>query len=472
VTTKLLLKSGFWYTATSFLTRAMVFITMPIFTRILTKEQYGDFNVFANWQATLLIICGLEVYSTINRARFDFDGEGELDGYITSALTLSATFTGVLFILFLALPHLFDRLLLLDRRYILIMFLYLMTYPSFATFQAKQRIEYRYKLSAGLAFVLLALSYLLSLSLTLSMKSDRLFGRIFGQYILYIAAGIFFYCSFFYRSHHITLKALKYVLRIGLPLVFAYLGSQLLLSSDSIVVKHMCSGEQVSYLAITHSCSHVVLILVQAMNTAWAPWFYDMLKINNMKSIQKMYQIYLWGVVLGTFAVILIGPEIILILGGKQYLESLYILPVYILCGVFTVLTSQFSSLETYHKKPEYAAIFTATAAVLNVILDIVGVKLWGYRAVCYATLLCQLVLIALHYLFTLKLGVREILPVNRLLIALGFSLLLIPIALFLYQSNLIRYLCIGLLSLMAAAFAVLKKNEIIDIFRRLRKSS
>jgi len=56
ISTKVLLKSSFWYTAASFLTRAIVFITMPLFTRILTKEQYVDFSVFANWMAPLFEI--------------------------------------------------------------------------------------------------------------------------------------------------------------------------------------------------------------------------------------------------------------------------------------------------------------------------------------------------------------------------------------------------------------------------------
>ncbi len=100
---------------------------------------------------------------------------------------------------------------------------------------------------------------------------------------------------------------------------------------------------------------------------------------------------YLWGTVGITFAILLIGPEVIQVLGGTAYKESIYTLPGYVLSGVFTVLTSQIVNLEVYHKKPEYAAVLTGIAAVLNVILDIVGVELWGYKAVCYATVFCQL---------------------------------------------------------------------------------
>ena len=472
VGTKVLLKSGFWYTASSFLTRAMVFLTMPFFTRILTNEQYGDFSVFTSWMATLIIICGLETYSTINRARFDFTGEGELDSYISSALGLSTLFTMLLFAAYLLFPTLFHKLFLIERRYMWIMFAHFFTYPAFSMFQAKQRIEYKYKLSAGIAFTLLALSYLISIALTVYMKEDRLLGRILGQYILYILFGFGFYLLFLQRGRTIKINYWGYALRMGVPLVFAYLGSQILLSSDSIVVKHMCSAQHVSYLALTHSCSHIVLLLVRSVNTAWAPWFFDMLNNGRIMLIRKAFQIYLWTSIAITFVLVLIGPEIVLILGGEKYRESIYIFPAYTLCGIFTVLTAQFTNLETYRKKPEYTAIFTGIAAILNVVLNIVGVKIWDYRAVCYATLICQLILIGLHYLFTLRLGIRELLPVKKMMLSLAVSLLMIPMGLLLYQNNYIRYIFIMLVTISLIICVIIKRDGIKKLVFKYKEMS
>ncbi len=469
VGTKVLLKSGLLYTVAGFLSRAMVFITMPLFLRLLTKEQYGDFSVYSSWQSTLMVIFGLEVYSTLNRARFDYVQEGELDGYISSSLVLSSLFTVCFIALYLVFPGLFDWLFRLDRKYMMIMFAYLLTYPAFAMFTIKQRIEYKYKLYLSIAFPALFLSYVLSLILVLNMDSDRLFGRIIGQYSIYILIGLAFYLYFIRRSCKITVGSWKYALRLGLPMVFAYLGSQILLSSDSVVVKHMCSAADVSYLSITHSCSHIIIVLVQTANNAWSPWFFDMLKADRIKTIRKAYLIVLWLIIIITFGVILLGPEIIMVFGGRTYLESVYLLPAYILCGIFTVLTSQFSNLETYHKKTEYSAIFTSIAAVCNVVLNIVGVRFWGYRAVCYSTLICQLLLVTLHYIFTPKMRIRELLPVKSLLLVLVASLLLIPVGLLLYQSNVIRWICIATCVVIIAAGLIINREKIRTMVRAFR---
>ncbi|MCB6994509.1 oligosaccharide flippase family protein [bacterium 210820-DFI.6.37] len=469
INTMLLIKSGFWYTVSSFLTRAMVFITMPVFTRIMTKTEYGNFSIYCNWQAILLIICGIEVYATLNRARFDFTKEKELDGYITSSLVLSTVITSIICLLYLCFPFVFEKILLIDKKYMFMMFAYLFTYPALAMFQAKQRITYKYKLCAAISFGLAIGSSLLSLALVIMMKSDRLFGRIVGQYVFSIVVGLIFYLYFMYRSRQVSVRAWKYALRIGLPMVFSYIGSQILLSSDSIILKHMCSAEEVSYISVTHTTSHIMLILVQALNTAWAPWFYDMLKMGNKKKIREIYQIYLWLVIGLTFVVLLIGPEIISVLGGLQYKESIYVLPAYMMCGTFSVLTAQFGNLETYYKKPEYAAVLTAIISALNVILNILGVKLLGYRAVCYTTVICQLILIGLHYFVTQKMEIRSLLPIKKMIVALCITVIIIPIMLGLYQSNLIRYICILLAIIAGTIILILKHKELIIFIRKFK---
>lgn len=468
-TTGVLIKSSFWYTVSGFLSRAAVFLTTPLFTRLLTQEQYGNFTVFASWQVILLTICGLEVYATINRARFDFTDADEFNGYITTSLFLSTIFTAVVFALYLLFPAIFQKVFLIDHKYMMFMFLYVFTYPAFGMFQAKQRIEYKYKLNAAITFTVVMGSTVLSVALAVFLKEDRLWGRIIGQYGLYIAVGLVFYISFMAKSISIRSRYFKYALRFSIPLVFTYLGSSILLTSDNLVLKHMCSAEQVGYLSITHTCAQIMIILVQLLNNAWSPWFYDKLNSKEYEGIYKTFRVYMLLVIVGTFAVISIAPEIVLILGGKNYLEAIYIIPVNILNGVFSVLSYQFSNLETYCKKPEYSAIITGCVAVINIVLDIAGVWIWGYRAVCYATLLCQILLVVVHYFCTIKMGIEKLLPIRDLCYYIILSIILIPVAFLLYQSNLIRWGAICIIFSALTIILYLKRKDVVATVKKFR---
>src|SRR5699024_6157387 len=220
-----------------------------------------------------------------------------------------------------------------------------------------------------------------SVGLVYSFNQDRLLGRIVGQYIPYVIIGIIFYICFLVKGSAFLRGSWKYALSMGIPLVFSFLGSQILLTADRVIVKQLGTGEEVAWLVLAASCTHIILIFVQTLNNAWAPWFFDKLKIENYQEIKKIFSLYMWFVVICTFCILLIGPEIVMIWGGSGYRQSVYVLPANMLCGVFTALSSQFVNLETYHKKTHYSAIITLIVSVINVIGDIVGVLIFGYQA-------------------------------------------------------------------------------------------
>lgn len=61
VSPKIVLKSGLWYTISNFAFRAVAFITTPIFARILTKAEYGEFNNISSWITILLILASCDL---------------------------------------------------------------------------------------------------------------------------------------------------------------------------------------------------------------------------------------------------------------------------------------------------------------------------------------------------------------------------------------------------------------------------
>lgn len=470
ISTSVLVKSSFWYTISSYLTHAIGFITTPIFTRILSKAEYGDFSVYVSWQNILIIICGIEVFNTINRARFDYTEEKDFNAYISSCLLLSSFVTAVVFAAYMLFQDFFYGIMLVKHKYMLVMFLYAFAIPAFSMFQTKQRITYRYKLNAGISFALVISSSVLSVVLATVMTEERIFGRILGQYILYVVVGLAFYAYFLKKRVAFNLSYIKYAMQIAIPLVLSLLATNILMSSDNFVVKHLCDSEMVSNISLSHTVTNIILVLVRTLNGAWAPWFYDQLKVCEYRSIRKTFSIYIWLLVAGTVAVLLLGPEIMSILGGGEYADALDLLPMMLLNGILTALLSQFVYLETYHKKNKYAAIITGCAAVFNIGMDIAGVKLWDYKAVCYATVLTQTLMIIAHYRVTIKMEIRKILPAKDLFSFLSVSLALIPLSLLLYRNDFIRWGFVAVLVVGVGVVAVIKRKELMKLVVRFRK--
>lgn len=462
----IVLKSGFWYTVSNFLTRAMVFITTPIFSRLLTTEQFGNFHVFANWQSIFLIVCGIEIYATVNRARFDFTDEKALNGYSISCLFLSTLITGVVLLLYFMFPSFFEKVLRMDRKYILAMFAYLFTYPAFEMFQVRQRIRYNYKLSSTLSFGAVIVSSLLALFLAHVMENDRLFGRVLGQYMPIAILGFIFYILFLVKSRDIRVSYWKYAVKIAVSLVFSYLAGQILLSSDKIIVQHLSTAEAVAYLGISTSCAHIILIFVQCLNNAWSPWFYDKLNKKEYFQIRKTFKIYMWFIIFCTFGVIMIGPELVMVLGGKNYDSAVYLLPVNMLSGIFNLIVTQLGSLETFYKRAHYAAILTGITALINLTLDFIFVRIFGYLAASYVTALCYIILIVMHFCMTRAINRTDIFPTRDVIGVILSALFMIPLSLILYRNVYIRWGVVFLLAMLFLILIFLERKVILKFVK------
>lgn len=64
VTTGVVLKSGIWYTVSNFAFRAIAFITTPIFSRVLSQSEYGEYNNINSWVSILVVLAACDLHSS------------------------------------------------------------------------------------------------------------------------------------------------------------------------------------------------------------------------------------------------------------------------------------------------------------------------------------------------------------------------------------------------------------------------
>ena len=89
------LSSSIIYILGSFLTSGLVFITTPIFTRLLTPEDYGITSVFATWVGVFTVFIGVQTSSTIAVAHIHYNKK-EFNQYLSSILFLSTICFGII----------------------------------------------------------------------------------------------------------------------------------------------------------------------------------------------------------------------------------------------------------------------------------------------------------------------------------------------------------------------------------------
>ena len=133
------LKAGIIYTLSNFFVKGLAFLTLPIFTRIMTSSDIGLFSNITSWFNILAIIVTVELYSSLNVARFDY--KDKLNDYISSTLILGSLITLIFYLIVLCFHSFFENLFMMDFVTLNTIFIYLLFYPAVQMFQLKSQIN-------------------------------------------------------------------------------------------------------------------------------------------------------------------------------------------------------------------------------------------------------------------------------------------------------------------------------------------
>ena len=460
---KTVLKAGIWYTISSFLTKGIAFISTPIFTRLLTNNEYGEYSNFVAWAGIIVIITTMDMHSTVNRARYDFDN---LDGYLSSVAISGTIVTSVLWGIVQIFPDFFCQLFSMEMPYINVLFITAMVSPALTLLQAKNRINYKYKSYVALSFGLALLSTLVSLLLVVLMQ-DKLAGRIIGHYGTVFVIDLCVYIYILYKGRQFKWAEFKYALLICLPMIPHLLSKYILNQSDRIMIKQFCGASDTAFYSLAYNCAMIPIMLGTATNIAWSPWSSEMIHEEKFSKVRKTTYYYIlmfYAVVVGIF---LLGPEIIYILGGEKYASAVNVLPPVVMGAAFQFLYNLYVALEQFAKKTVGMAFGTVLAALINIGLNWILIPKYGYIAAAYTTLAGYACLLIIHYFLAKRTGYIEAYDEKFIFISLILLFGIMFLSLWMYtMTPVIRY-CIVAVFIIGAGFIAYKKRDLIKSFIR-----
>ena len=463
------LKAGVWYTISNFLAKGLIFLSTPIFTRVLSKTEYGLYSNFATWQVLLLGLVTWELYSTIPRARYDF--EKEIDQYISSITLAGSIVTMFFYVMAVLFMPFVSSLLSIEPKYVHILFIYLLTAPALQILQAKHRIFMEYKLATALT-LLSSVGSIAVAVLMVYLCNDKLFGRIVGQQGVLIIVNTAIFIWIVLKGRALNVKHCKYAFAIALPLVPHLLAGNLLGSFDKIAIQKLCGTEDLAYYSVAFNCALLAKVLWDSLNQAMVPWLYDNLandKIEDIKEVNKYYVAIFMFISVG---IMLFVPEVVFIFGGREYALAKYVMPPIIIGSCFQFVYSTYVNLEMYEKKTFSISVGTIAAGLLNVPLNFFFIERSGYVAAAYTTMFCYGALMTFHYFIVKHLRMDNTYSNRFNFTILALMCCVTIIMEYIYHYNFVRWGCIGAYVLLTAALLFVNRNKVVSMVNSvLRKS-
>ena len=466
-TNKKAFKSGIWYTASNFLIKGIGFLTTPIFTRLLTKAEFGAFNNFTSWLSILTIFVTLNLQATLISARYDY--EDKFDEYIFSMLGLSSITAVIAFFIANLFPAQITNYLQIDIKYLNAMLVYLLFLPAISLFQSRQIYSFKYRTSVLISLIIAVSTAVLSVVLVLTLN-NKLSGRIFGSVIPTIVVGIIIYIFFIRKGKRIRISYWKYALPICLPYIPHLLSMSFLNSMDRVMITRICGDEQTALYSLAYNCGNIVSLLLTAINTAFSPWLAERLKNEEYEVVRRFSKKYISGFLAFLVLIMLLTPEVLLILGGHTYMEAIYVLaPVSIGCFC-QFLYTMYVNVEQFYKRTIGMAIASVTAAGINYILNSIFIPRVGYLAAAYTTLVGFICLLLIHLYLVWKIGKSNVYENKYVLLMVLFGLVLMVGITFLYTNTLLRYCILGVYLCLVTIFIIQNKNTAKKLVRMIIK--
>ena len=458
-----LIKNGAYYTLGTFILQGINFLTLPLYTRILTTRDFGITSLYTAWQSVVVIFLCLQTFSTIQNAKITYDDE-EYKEYNSNIVVLSfvsfAFFAAV--ILFFAKP-------LAKFSGLSVSLIFLMLLHSFFTLGVTfkntiLRFDGMAEKQLFISMFYTALNIGLSLFFITSVPQiEKATGKILGAVVPSVILGGYFYLEIILKKKP-TFKKEHFVfcLTLGLPLILHNLSHIVLTSSDRMMIEKFIGLEETGIYGFTYTIGTILSTAAGAFGSAWVPWYFKNLKEENHSEIKIYSKNYLDFFTLVTMGFIFISPEIVRFMGSADYQSGKYFLP-WIIFGCYFIFLYSFPvNYEFYVKKTNYIALGTSLSAIINLVLNYIFIPKYSSFGAALTTLASYFFLFIFHEFITReKLGYKLFSPLQYLA-----RIIIIAMSCFIYVKIVdiiwVRYVIILALGIIffTGVFKILKNKK------------
>lgn len=454
------------YLLASFFTQGINFITIPIYTRLLTTSDMGIVTTFTSWYTIIYAIGTLSLTAgSMSIAMVEF--ENNRNQYQSVCLMLS-TISATIFLLFYILFDIkLSKISLFSMPIMLVLCLLLFFNPALDSWYLRERYEYKYKavLCVSIAVSVLSAAVPIScISIARKYHKGNLADiRIIAQYSMVIIIGIFLYIYIMKKGKCIYDKRMiKFALSLSLPLIVHTLAKNILDTSDRLMIANMCGNSAAGIYGTVYSISMIALILWSAINNAVVPVVFEKLKEKEYKYVENLTIKILILFSMGSVLVTLIAPEILFILTTPEYYSAVHMIPAIATGIYFTAVYGIYGNMLLFAKKSLQIMFATSGAAIINIILNYFFIRQYGYMAAAYTTFISFAMLAFMQGKMQLRIYKEEVVSTKYVV---GISVITMCSCLmcnFFYEYFWIRYIMIAIMIIIL----LFTKNYWKSIFR------
>lgn len=393
------------YTASNFLTKTISFASMPLFTYMLSKKDFGIISIFSSSVSFLMPFISLGVLYSTSTDYFQMD-KRKFSSFIISTFSLPifATLLSVI-VLFLAFPFLQNYFSFSP------LFIWLIPVLAYCNFLYDQNLTLVRNDNNHQKYLWLTVSkVILELGIALLLIAVLYWGWK-GRIWAFLAGGLIYggYSIYYlykneYLSGVISFSIIKKELVYSLPVIATQFSIFCLNTSDRYFINYYYGEERTGVYSLAATFASIILILSTALLQYLLPRIYAELKNNTSSAeIRRLFKKYCLMMFAGIVVIIILSTIAYHTVIHPKFLEGLNYFYMLIIGNTIWSIAYFFYSFLIYYKAKKKFLIVAASSVITSLLFNYFFIKVYGEMGAAISSVCIYLVIWALIFLVTKK---------------------------------------------------------------------
>lgn len=387
-------RATIWYTAASLFTKAFGFLTIPLYTNLLTTAEYGYLNTYNAWISILSVVLGLSLSSAVIQVQNE--NRAVRDAYQSSVLGLSLVsfllMGSVILLAAFCLGGGINGLLVLAL---------IQSYATFVMNFILQELvlDNRYVKYSLLSVISAVIPILITCAMIQYLFLDRRYldvilprAAVALVIMAWVMAAVFGRGKLFFNRQYWK-KSLAYCV----PIVFHTLALSVMLQADRIMISWFRGYEEAGIYSFIYNVTLVIGVVVAALENTWKTWFFRSVNEISMDRIRERAATYILCGEAGILSFVYLSPEFIRLLANQAYWQSAYLTAPIAFAYLFSVFYDFLVYYEYHRNATGKIASASIAAAAVNIALNGLFIPSWGAAGAAIATVMARFVQFLLH---------------------------------------------------------------------------
>ncbi|MBQ6830504.1 MAG: polysaccharide biosynthesis C-terminal domain-containing protein [Clostridia bacterium] len=380
----------------TFSSKLLTFFLTRLYTAVLSKAEYGVTDLIQQSGNLLLPLVTLGIVNAV--VRFGLDkGVRKSDVFTTGLLSI----LGGSILLTAISPLLGGISLLSGYEWLLCLFVLMSSLRSLCA--QFVRADNRVKLFAvdGILSTVTTIAFNV---LYLVVLDWGIFGYIFSIVCSDALSVVFLFCTArlgrFIRVRELDRSVSKAMLKYAVPMIPNTVLWWITNVSDRYLVAHFCGEEFNGLYAAAYKIPSLIMLASGIFMDAWqiSAVTEEKERDSFYSRVMSMYSSLLFLMASGIIVCTRVIPHILF---DPKYYDAWRYIPLLVIAMVFTCIVNFLGSIYMVEKKSVRSLVTAAVSAVVNVLLNLWWIPLYGVNGAAAATLICYLIVFVIRLVDT-----------------------------------------------------------------------